>query len=223
MLVASAGMYSAFSQGLVSVYTINASFANNTSATLYNSSLNGVYDAAGTKTAAAANGYYYALLVQPYNAGLSAINPLDPNYTLGMMATNYLAGGIKGAGAGAGAPVANWAAPSGAAYNTAGQDNFLLVGWSSSLGDTWSAVSAQLASGNWSQNGGFFGVSTLGNGYSGGGPNGLLAPSIFGSSAGMPGGLASGITMYTTPVPEPTSMALVALGGVSLLLFRRSK
>lgn len=213
----------AFSQGLVSVYTISAGFANNTSATAYTSALNGVYDAAGTKTAATAGGYYYALLVQPYNAGLSAINPLDPNYTLGMMATNYLAGGIKGAGAGAGAPVANWGAPTGASYDTATRDNFLLVGWSSNLGNTWSAVSAQLQSGNWSAVGSF-GVSALGNGYSGGGPNGLLAPNVFGASTGMPGGLASGVTMYaTTAVPEPTTLALAALGGVSLLLFRRRK
>lgn len=212
-----------FAQGTVSVNSSSAAFAMFINNATYNSSLNGVYDTTGAKTATAANGYYYALLTQTYNAGLSVINPLDANWSLGMMAANNitLAGSIKGVGGAAGAPIAGWAAPTGATYDTAGRDSFILVGWSSSLGSTWASVASQLQSGNW--NTGYFGVSGLGNGYAGGGPNSLNAPSIFGASTGMPGGLTGGITMYATPVPEPGTMALAALGGASLLLFRRRK
>jgi len=212
----------AFAQGTIAVYSINASSAMYTSSTLYNSSLNGVYNTTGTRTGTAANGFYYALLFQAPGASVTG-NPLDSGWAVGMMATNYgVAGGIRGAGAALGSPVAGWGAPTGSTYASAELNNFLLVGWSSNLGATWAEVAAQLASDNWIADG-FFGVSALGSAYAGGGPNSLPAVNILGVSSGAPGGLTGGITMYTVLVPEPTTIAFMALGGASLLLFRRRK
>ena len=219
---------SSFAQGTIQVYSTSATFAIYTNNSTYTAALNGVYDTTGGKTAIAANGFYYALLFQPYNAGLSTINPLSSTYALGMMATNLpVAGGIRGAGGATGSAVTGWDAPTDANYNTAERNNFLLVGWSASLGSSWLTVSNELSTGTWSANG-FFGVSALGNAYAGAGSNTLPAVSVFSVTTGAPGGLATGLTLYSVtagggPVPEPSTMALAALGGASLLLFRRRK
>lgn len=94
---------------------------------------------------------------------------------------------------------------------------FEIVGWSSSLGTTWSSIQSQLNN-NWSA-GGFFGTSTVGQATSGVPPLGTPA-SLFGTGTGQ----VAPFTMYTvTPVPEPTTLALAGLGGLSLLLLRRRK
>lgn len=224
LVIAAASAASVMAQGKVEVYNISTAYLTYISSAAYSSGSNGVYSTAGSKTATTANGYYYALLVQPDTSTITAMNPLDPNYTVGTMATNYLvAGGLSGAGATtSGQVINNWAAPTAGAYNSApNEDYYLLVGWSANLGATWSTVESELSSGQWAATG-YFGVSQLGVGYSGGGPNGLLAPDIFGTGTN-PGGLTQGVTLYTVSAPEPASMALIGLGGASMLLFRRKK
>ena len=218
-----AGAVSSFAQGTVAVNNIATAYLVYTNSATYTTADNGVYNTTGVKTGVAANGFYYALLVQPNTGALSAVNPLDGNYSLAMMATNFgVAGGVRGVGADAGGAVNNWGAPSGATYNTGSQDYYILVGWSSSLGTTWAAVQTELQTGNWAA-AGAFGVSQLGMGYSGGGPNNLGAPNVFGTGVNA-GGLTQGLTLFTVvPSPEPASMALIGLGGATLLLFRRKK
>jgi hypothetical protein len=139
-----------FADGLITVFNTATPYLTYTNSSSYNSSLNGIYDTTQGKAASAANGFYYALLFQPYNAGLANINPLDPNYVVGMMATNLgPAGGIIGSGSVAGAAITGWDAPTGPTYDTSERNNFLLVGWSANLGATWSAISLQLQTGNW--------------------------------------------------------------------------
>jgi len=219
---------SVFAQGTISVYNISSTFATTTNSTSYGSSLNGVYSTASASGSGAAptglNAYYYALLVQSGANTVTSVNPTSASWSLGMMATNYLlAGGIRGAGGSAGSAVAGWAAPSGASYNStaATEDYYILIGWSANLGSTWSQVEGELASGQWIA-AGQFGVSGLGLGSAGGGPNSLTAPNIFGTGVN-PGGLTTGITLYSVTVPEPTTMALTALGGAAMLLIRRKK
>jgi hypothetical protein len=189
------------------------------------------------KTGTAANGFYYTLLVQSYTGSLSASATNITGYgwsqatingtSTGIGGTNQtiptFAGGINGNGGSGGVAVSGWALPTGSTYDTAGRDYYLIVGWSANLGSTWGAVQSQLASG-WTSTG-FFGVSALGNAYAGG-ANSLNAVNLFGVTAGAPGGLTSGFTLFSVApsvVPEPGTMALAALGGASLLLFRRRK
>lgn len=117
--LASVSALSVFAQGTISVYNISSTYATTTSGTTYAPSLNGVYSAGNGSTATGANAWYYALLVQSGANTVSTIDPTSGNWSLGMMATNYLlAGGLRGAGGSAGSAVAGWAAPSGSSYNT---------------------------------------------------------------------------------------------------------
>jgi hypothetical protein len=72
---------------------------------------------------------------------------------------------------------------------------------------------------------GYFGVSEMGWGFSGGsGTPAGPSETIWGVSAGMPGGLAQGFNMFgVAPVPEPSTIALAGLSSLALLLFRRRK
>jgi len=179
--------------------------------------------------------YYYQLLIAPFgtfSSGThSSTNPLASGWTSPSgygLATNFVgAGTLNGPGGTSGSGVNGWAnGGPGATSDTQGTEmDFLLVGWSASLGNNWLTVSNLLA-GGFSSNltAGFFGVSQMGFGYPGGGGTPATGPeSLFGVTAGMPGGLASGFTLFAVPVPEPSTMALAGLGGLSLLLFRRRK
>ena len=102
--------------------------------------------------------------------------------------------------------------------------NDVLVGWSANLGSTWSMASSNLV--NWASApmpGAFFGVSALGN------IQGIASPGpgnqAFGTGAGQilnqsPNQMQLD-SLYN--VPEPGTLALAAIAGASLLLFRRKK
>jgi hypothetical protein len=96
----------------------------------------------------------------------------------------------------------------------------MLVGWSANLGSTWSAALANLNAGS-----GWTGVAEFGESAVG-----TITPDPVGSSPGTavfgnPGINSSTLTPLdaVTTVPEPTTLALSALGGLSLLAFRRKK
>jgi hypothetical protein len=178
-------------------------------------------------TAKTALGFDYAVLTAAYGGPAPSSNPLDGAWTGAILTGNNFtitAGGIAGQGGNAGAAAAGWGAPTAGQYTDGTEKYFMIVGWSSNLGSTWATVSANLASSwatPWGANQAFFGTSVIGFGFSGGGPALLPAPSLFNPTAGMPGGLTSGFQLMV--VPEPTTMALAGLGGLSLLLFRRRK
>jgi len=91
---------------------------------------------------------------------------------------------------------------------------FIVVGWSANLGTSIAALEANLGStqGMLGQSAAS-GALVLGNG-------GLTpTPNLFGGTAPT----IQAFTLAPTTIPEPASMALVALGGASLLLFRRKK
>jgi len=94
---------------------------------------------------------------------------------------------------------------------------FAVIGWSASIGSTVSALST------WYNNGkpstiGWIGESIVSSPLTTGAGVGL-PPGLFGST-----GPITGFTLgEVIPVPEPGTIALAALGGASLLMFRRKK
>ncbi len=105
-----------------------------------------------------------------------------------------------------------------------------MVGWSANLGTSWNAVEAELE--NWANN------QLITIPYLGFSATGYITPlatttspgaTVFGSAP-----TAQGLPIYSPntllyaldplyPGPEPSTMALMGLGGLSLLLFRRRK
>ena len=175
------------------------------------------------KIGSAANGFYFTLL---YTTGATPgnNNPLTAGWLQStisgtpVIGTNFtgLAGDMQGPKGSGTMLLDNWAA------GQAG--SFIIVGWSANLGTSWSTVSNEL-NGAWANIGGysaannyFFGVSTIGNGTLTGSPS--PAYNLW-SGTGAPGGAFT--LNLVGPVPEPSTMALAALGGASLLLFRRRK
>ncbi len=149
-------------------------------------------------------------------------NPLTAGWTqvtvggTPVVGTNYnlAAGDMQGpAGSGTMLPD-NWAA------GQAGK--FIIIGWSANLGSTWSTVSGELAD-TWNSIPGFnfanyywFGVSAIGT----------ATPTASPSPATQLWPLAGNTFVLEEVgpvVPEPGTMALTALGGASLLLFRSKK
>ena len=103
--------------------------------------------------------------------------------------------------------------------NTGGTGNFVVLGWSANIGSTWGQVQNYLLSPTALGSPAYIGESpvsgaiTLGNGTT------IPTPLLFQASAPA----LQGFTLGLVPVPEPTTMVLAGLGGLSLLLFRRRK
>jgi hypothetical protein len=235
----------AFAQGYIS-YSLSFSYVTaQTNSTQYSplfggGTVTGPLASVGATGGAVGTGliYDYALLYMPNTVtpGVGTSTVWDGTWSGAVaLTTPYILTGTNNNTAGRISTVqpaantqVNWAAGT--------TDNIVLVGWSANLGTTWVGVSnilAQLALGNTaplfaadtSGSQAFFGVSTLG----------YINPTastpgaaIVGNQGGIPG--ANGLAIYSLntplyllPVPEPASMALAGLGGLSLLLFRRQR
>jgi hypothetical protein len=111
-----------------------------------------------------------------------------------------------------------------------GTNYIMLVGWSANLGTSWLGVSNTLAS-TIQNNANYFnnisGLSFLGEsaiGWENPATTAGTGIALMGNSAnagGLPIVQTGGMTLYELPIPEPATFALVGLGGLSLLLFRR--
>jgi hypothetical protein len=166
------------------------------------------------------HGFYYALFMQPYSGGPTN-NPTYANFlSSGWLFTGNFATNALGAGRlGGGNPVQTLM------NNPIGSANqFVIVGWSSNVAgsglDGWLTVSNEWAQNNWMINDGqlaYFGISNVGTGVGRAlddGPETLFSASW--------GGISTPMTLYVV-VPEPSTVALAGLGGLSFLLFRRRK
>jgi len=203
LAISSMAAYGAFAQG--TVYAINGSGLL--------ISTNGVTSG---ETQSSAGGYYYALLID--SSTPTSANPLTGGWTYsGVTLTNLVNGVISG---GTSATANGWA------VNT--YDNYEIVGWSTDGGtySTWAQVSAALSNGLTGaglQSGSYYGISAEGNAEPGGGSPALPVWHLFGTTDSAQGDPVGGFVLNEVTVPEPGTMALAALGGASLLMFRRKK
>jgi len=188
-----------FSQGLINFSSVNATYAMST-----NNTATGAVGKLSVSTGTTTPLYYFALLEQAYpgsGAPTQITSGTAGNWTYVATATNYItAGGVNGGS-------------SLASTLTAGTEYYIeLVGWSASLGTTWATVGSEL------QNNAF------GTGYFGESAVGVITPTAAPSPAAFvfaPTAIPGGFTLVSTP--EPSSIALAAMGGLSLLAFRRKK
>ena len=183
-------------------------------------------------TESANTGFYYALLTSTtVNStdtnvwdgtwtGAAGFNGVDMSghNTTGLSKGGVLPNTVNGQ-SGTGVQV-NWA--------NGTTQSVVLVGWSANLGTSWVTVSNELA--NWSTlastivGTSFFGETPIGtvNPAASAPGNNIFAASSAPTATGTPI-FSLNTPLYLLPVPEPTTIALAGLGGLSLLLFRRRK
>jgi hypothetical protein len=215
----------AFAQGNVDWLGINPfAMTAQTNMTQASPLFGGGLTGTGTIGAAGGNaslgtGFYYELL---YNTAFSGSQVAAPTtlaqlatwQDTGLTATNsYVAGRLAVVNGNTGAQVP---------WSPGTTNNIMLVGWSANLGTSWLSVSNKLANGNvFSTPYAFFGESATGYispfSYIPGAPVFGIAP----GAEGLP--IFSLNTQLYILVPEPGTIALAGLGGLSLLLFRRRK
>jgi hypothetical protein len=209
---------SVYAQGLVSIQESTLTISTN--ATSVNGGTSG-------RISSTANSYYFELLTVSDPTGSTTL-PTDPSFggltatglgswsdtgVSGTNATGINGGKISAIGAVPGITIANPPASGGTNF-------FIVVGWSANEGSSWSTVLNEATTGNWAAFGAntAFGISLVGYGVPGTSPN--PGDLIFGTN---PGQISSGFTLTAVSTPEPATMALAAIGGASLLLFRRKK
>ena len=203
-------------QGFIITSQVSAAVKTNTAAFSPGSQGSGT----SGNVATTANQYFYALLYSsgsltgssaPTNSGWTVVTK-DGGAFLGITNSSILAGGIAGTG-GSGGVAINAAAGT--------PINVELVGWSASLGGATaiSSVLSQFSTGSWIANG-FFNysaVSSMTPFATAGTGDPFIFPTAYAN------GSFSLYSVAVAPTPEPGTMALAALGGASLLLFRRRK
>jgi xanthosine utilization system XapX-like protein len=220
LTLALAGMMgTAFGQGVVN-------FANNAATDVYTNATQTIWGTVlsgntSGLTATVANGgsFFYALLMQPYSSGPTASTSLSSLAANGWLATGLIGAPALGAGRIAGgAPATTLSA------DPVGSGNqFTVLGWSGNVAPGTLAglatVEANLALGstyNWTLSSGvngFIGISAVGTGTG----QGASSPELLYGT----GGIAGFENLYEVPVPEPATFALVGLGGLAMLMFRR--
>lgn len=171
------------------------------------------------RTLQGAGAFDYQLLFATSTTAGDA-SPLGPDWILAtqnggaaLIGNNFVGnpGGLTGPGTSSGVQVSM---ASGTTYDV------MLVGWSSGLGANWAAVSALLSGGFASQSNPnlFFGNTPIGTATpfsAAGGGDPSVFPSMFANSS---------LVLYSAvPTPEPATLALAGLGGLSMLFLRRRK
>jgi len=165
--------------------------------------------------------YYFALLTESMttfgvaNSAPTALQLTGGSWTFtGTYTTNIASAGRENGGA-------NIATSTGWAPGVT--NSYVLVGWSANEGSSWATIANEIENNSWTAPG-YFGISSVGFGEAGGGPDAIPAFGLFGagpSATGTP--ITSGFDLNPVGVPEPGTLALAALGGASLLMFRRKK
>jgi hypothetical protein len=215
--VVALGAMASYSQGLVSIAL--------TGGTLVTTNSGGSSPVSGKAYGSGASAFYYELLIASPSIATTANNITsaanlalwsDSGVSGVSGATSLHSGWITSATS---ASATGWAAP-GASYDN--EMAYMIVGWSANLGTTWSAVAALIDSTGLTQ-GSYFGYTPVCYNYAGGGNSSLIAVNMWGNATGTTGFGQSSPLVLTQVVPEPCTMALLGLGGLSLLVIRRRK
>jgi len=226
-LIISTIVAAGFASGVLAQGTVNLSNSGVSPITTNGTAVGNISGGAGN--------FYFALLTSGiYNGstlpagGTSQILNGTFQFT-GVYGTNTAtAGRLATGGSVAGQPTTSSGSFAWPVYQT---NDYILVGWSVNEGTSWSVVSNELATGTWAAVG-WFGFSVVGDQAAGGvDPNTSLEvnpATIFGAAADQGAGGLNPIPGFQlnvvgTVVPEPSTMALAGLGGLSMLLFRRKK
>jgi hypothetical protein len=237
-LAASALTIGAFAQGYVNwtgssvsliVQTNGAaysSFVPAGTATLTGTQGNTLLNSSGSTAALGYAGYYYELLTSTTASGApTTMSGLSAWSDTGLGATGSatFTGRIAQTGGSSDTLVNNWP--------VSATQAIILVGWSANLGTSWSTVLTDLQ--NWSTDGSpftganaaYFGVSAFGSGVQAVASS-LSGNQVIGAGTGEILNNSSGPMLLNelgVTVPEPSTLALAAIGGASLLMFRRKK
>jgi hypothetical protein len=180
-------------------------------------------------TSTASGSYYFELLYTAYSGGgsltaqPSTLTQLATWSDTGLEGTQGTVAGRNSVSTANAAQVVPWA--------SGVTDSVMLVEWSANLGTTWAAALNTLQSSSLLQ-------AVVGSAFLGLSQTGFINPStsttagatLFGNSAngsnGQPIGTSTLTPLYlvpVTPVPEPSTIAMAAFGGLSLLALRRKK
>lgn len=231
-----AGTLLSNAQGTISMGTTATAYLIETNAAQY---VPGVViaqtGAATARTILTANSFFYEILTQGAVGANLAGGPPSGSPTLNPFDASWLDTGVggknntltRGGNTGVGGPTsAFWNGPTGASYSTGSDQWYLIVGWSASLGTTWSGVGGAKA--NYQANiiEGWFGQSALAYNVSGGGPSSLPTVALLaaGGGTGIAGaGLTSAFSLGIHSVPEPGTFALAGMGLAAMLISRRRK
>jgi hypothetical protein len=179
---------------------------------------------AGSALTAGAGAYYYEIFWTTNTASLTsdtAASSLDPTLAnggfaelTGVQAQSTATAGRIAISAG-GDSNGDAAIPGQGAGNTV---DAVIVGWSASLGSSWTQVKADVDAvllGGTSPVAGFYGESEVGSYILGGGST-PVPYALFGTAPAAPG-----FVLGALPVPEPATFALCGLGAAALVIFRR--
>jgi hypothetical protein len=231
----------AFAQGTVSWTGVAGTFIGSTNGGTYSSfsAVNGSTGVGSTgntlgnntanDTALGYNGYYYELLVSS-SAGSAptTFSQFSAWSDANLQATNGPGsnGRIIQTGTGGAGNVANNTQATANNWPASTTESVILVGWSANLGTTWATALANAQNQSFLaglSSYAYWGVSSLGSLASASGNPGVT---VFGTGVGQINNAATPAVLQplgVTAVPEPTTIALAAIGGASLLLFRRKK
>jgi len=207
----------------------NGSYTTQTNSQTYSPLFGGGPAPAGGSiglTGTATGSYYFELLYTAYTgSGNGTAGSIAPQPTTLAQLATWSDAGIGGANS---TTVAgrNVVATANAAqvvpWANGTTDSIMLVEWSANLGTTWTSALAALQA-DVTPNA-FVGLSQTGYINPNVAPAG--GPAIFGSGSNANGYTIANSTstqLYLVPVPEPSTIAMAAFGGLSLLALRRKK